>query len=83
MDDDTKQQRIALTAELNAVAGSREALEQQYGEVWDTQQLSAAFEVEGFLAPFAAVRRRADGVRGSVTFQHWPRYYFAFEPTSK
>ena len=38
------------------------------------------FEVLGFLAPIIAVRRRCDGVTGSLTFQGSPRFYFGFEP---
>ncbi len=28
------------------------------------------------MAPFVIVRRRADGVKGSLEFQHNPRFYF-------
>ena len=45
---------------------------------WDTDQLRAEFEVIGFLAPFVAVRRKADGVKGSMEFTHSPRFYFNF-----
>ena len=51
-----------------------------HGQVWDTQELERDFEVIGFLAPFVGVRRRSDGVVGSLLFQHWPRFYFRFEP---
>jgi len=66
-------------AEINAEPGSREALEAQYGQVWDTQQLAGDFEVIGFMAPFVVVRRRADGMKGSLEFQHMPRFYFNFQ----
>ena len=58
--------------------GSREALEGQYGQVWDTEELRQSFEVIGFLAPLVVVRRKADGVKGSLEFQHTPRFYFNF-----
>ena len=45
---------------------------------WDTAQLQADFEVLGFMAPFVVVRRRSDGVRGSMEFTHSPRFYFNF-----
>ena len=45
---------------------------------WDTEQLRQEFEVLGFMAPFVAVRRKADGKRGSVEFTHSPRFYFNF-----
>jgi hypothetical protein len=38
------------------------------------------FEVLGFAAPFAVVRRRSDGQRGSLEFIHSPRVYFGFVP---
>jgi hypothetical protein len=32
------------------------------------------------MAPLVVVRRKADGVKGSLEFQHMPRYYFGFQP---
>jgi hypothetical protein len=80
MSDDTEAIRRQQLVEINAQPGSREALEAEYGQVWDTQQLSKDFTVEGFLAPYVIVRRRSDGQRGSLMFQHNPRFYFSFEP---
>ena len=54
---------------------------QPEGQTWTTEQLRADFAVEGFAAPFVVVRRRSDGVRGSLMFRHSPRVYFGFEPT--
>jgi hypothetical protein len=45
---------------------------------WDTKQLQQDFEVLGFLAPFVVVRRKADGVKGSLEFTHNPRVYYNF-----
>jgi len=58
----------------------REELEARFGEVWDTAQLTAQFEVESFLAPFCMVRRKSDGALGTLEFQHRPRFYFRFVP---
>jgi hypothetical protein len=80
MSDTTEAARRERLVEINAEAGSREALERQYGRVWDTQQLAEEFEVKGFLAPLVVVRRRADGVVGSLEFQHRPRFFFNFQP---
>ena len=33
----------------------------------------------GFVAPLIVVRRKSDGVRGSLEFQHDPRLYFNFQ----
>lgn len=57
---------------------NREELEKQYGRVWDTNELQADYTVEGFGAPIVVVTRKADGVRGSLEFQHSPRFYFSF-----
>ena len=80
MDDPTEAARRERLAEINAEPGSREALVAQHGQVWDTQQLAQDFEVIGFLAPLVVVRRKADGVKGSLEFQHSPRFYFNFKP---
>ena len=47
---------------------------------WTTDELRAEFEVIGFAAPFAVVRRRSDGQLGSLEFLHHPRIYFGFVP---
>jgi hypothetical protein len=49
------------------------------GPTWDTEQLKADFEVIGYQAPFVVVRRRADGMRGTLEFTHRPRVYFGWE----
>jgi len=59
--------------------GDRTILERVFGQVWDTEQLQKDFEVQGFLAPFVTVTRKADGAKGSMTFQHMPRFYFDFK----
>lgn len=47
-------------------------------EHWTTDQLQEDFEVLGFMAPYVAVKRKADGVKGSLEFTHNPRVYFNF-----
>jgi hypothetical protein len=78
MNDNTESIRRGLVDDVNAQPGSREALEAEYGQVWDTNQLSQDFEVTGFMAPYVVVKRKADGVVGSLMFQHSPRFYFKF-----
>lgn len=79
MSDCTETIRRSMVAEINAEPGSREYLEAKHGQVWDTAQMQDEFEVLGFMAPFIVVRRRSDGVSGSLTFQHSPRLYFDFK----
>jgi hypothetical protein len=80
MNDPTESTRREMTAEINAIEGSREYLEAKHGKVWDTSELQEQFEVLGFMSPFTIVRRRCDGVRGSVMFQANPRFYFQSQP---
>ena len=79
MNDPTEQQRRQRLAEINAEPDDRAALEAAHGPVWDTGELRRYFEVIGFLAPLVVVRRRADGVKGTLEFQTRPRFYFNFE----
>ena len=80
MSDPTEAIRRERVAEINLQPGSREALEAQYGQVWTTDQLSGDFEVIGFMAPLVVVRRKSDGRKGSLEFQHSPRLYFDYQP---
>jgi ATP-dependent Zn protease len=80
MSDPTESYRRKRIAEINVQPGSREALELQYGQVWTTEEMSRDFEAIGFSAPFIVVRRRVDGKKGSLEFQHRPRFYFNFSP---
>ena len=80
MNDPTEAIRRQRLAEINTEPGIREALESQHGQVWDTQELGRDFQVLGFAAPLVVVRRKSDGVRGSLEFQHQPRFYFNFQP---
>lgn len=68
--------RLARLLALNLDPEPRETLEQRYGKVWNTQELKRDFIVMGFFAPFVVVRRRSDRVRGSLEFQHEPRFFF-------
>jgi hypothetical protein len=78
MPDATEPLRRQRIVEINAQPGSREALEAQHGQVWSTEELSQDFEVIGFMAPYVVVRRKSDGKKGSLEFQHNPRFYFNF-----
>lgn len=80
MSDPTESVRREMVAEINSTPGSRAALEAKHGTVWDTTELQRDFEALGFLAPFVVARRRADGVKGSLIFQHAPRLYYGFKP---
>ena len=82
--DETADLRCARLVTINSAVESqdtgseRKRLQAQYGRVWNTGQLSTEFEVLGFMAPYVVVRCRADGRKGSLEFQHRPRFYFSF-----
>lgn len=78
--DPTESIRRQRLAEINAEPGSREALEAEHGQVWDTSELAHDFIVVGFMAPLVVVKRKSDSVKGSLEFQHQPRFYFNFQP---
>ena len=80
MNDATESIRRQRLAEINVEPGSREALEAKYGQVWDTDQMTEEFQAIGFMAPLIVVRRKSDGVKGSLEFQHSPRLYFNWQP---
>lgn len=73
-------ERERMVDELNESRLTRAILESEYGQVWSTDELCQMFVVEGFLAPFCVVRNKKTGQRGTVKFQHSPRFYFSFQP---
>jgi len=84
MSDPTESTRRVLCAAINAEAAQavdpREELGARYGQLWDTQELQADYSVEGFMAPFVVVLRKADDVKGTLMFSHSPKFYHSFNP---
>ena len=83
MNDSTESIRRERVAEINLEPDSREALEAKHGRVWTTDEMSEEFQPIGFMAPLIVVSRRSDGVKGSLEFQHVPRFYFNWQPHNK
>lgn len=85
MNDPTENIRRIMVAEVNSQVESlnpdseRKRLEAQHGKVWDTAEMQADFSVIGFAAPFVVVTRKSDNARGTLLFQHSPRFYFSFK----
>lgn len=73
--DVTEMIRRRRQAEINSGAEKQE-LAQRYEVVWDSTELGELFAVIGFMAPFVVVKRKSDGKKGSLEFQHYPRFYF-------
>lgn len=78
MTDPTESTRRALVAQTNANAAARKDLEERHGDVFDSDEIREQFDVVGFAAPFMVVVRKADNARGSLMFQHSPRFYWGF-----
>lgn len=80
-EDPTEGARMVMVHLINSGAGEKEELKAQWGKnnVWDTSELSRDFEVQGFMAPYCAVVKKATREKGSVMFQHSPRYYYNFK----
>lgn len=76
--DETESYRRQRQADLNADTSTKSELEQKYGQVWTTTELTTEFEVIGFMAPYVTVKRLSDNQKGSLEFRHAPRYYFSF-----
>jgi hypothetical protein len=49
-------------------------------EKLDSAALAAKYDVLSFAAPFVIVKRRSDGVVGTLEFTHSPRWYFGWKP---
>ena len=82
MADITEQIRRFGVAVINSEVESndedleRKRLEEKYGKVWSTEELTKEFTVEGFLAPFVLVSDKETRKDGVMEFQHMPRFYF-------
>ena len=82
--DATEVLRRWKLAEINHAVQSgdemaeRQRLQARHGQIWNTAQLAKEFEILGFMAPYVIVRRKCDGRKGSLEFQHQPRFYFNF-----
>lgn len=79
--DRTENVRRTRQTELNKhSAKNRADAEKRHGQVWTTPELDLEFTVLGFAAPYVIVERKSDGKRGSLEFQHEPRFYFKWRP---
>ena len=78
MSDETEAIRRQQLVEINAQPGSREALEAEHGQVWDTRSLGRTSRWRDSW-PLRCRPAEIDGQRGSLMFQHNPRFYFGFE----
>ena len=73
--DSTEQARREMQPEMPALLAMHV---REGGTTWTTEELSVEFEVQGFMAPLVVVRRRSDGVLGTLQFTDSPRVYFGW-----
>lgn len=71
-------ERQTLFHLINDTPLAREQLEELYGQVWDPDEVAKEYALMGFQPPYAIVRRLADNIVGSLTYQDAPRFYFRF-----
>jgi len=76
--DPTEGIRREMVGQINSQEAGRAEMEAQHGQVWNTEEMTADFELQGFGAPFVVVTRKSDGHKGSLMFQHMPRFYYNF-----
>jgi hypothetical protein len=51
---------------------------------WTTEELGRDFELIGFAEPFVVVvKRKSDGVKGTLEFTHRPRVYFGWQTQTR
>jgi hypothetical protein len=60
---------------------TREELEVVFRQVWDERQLAEDYEILGFTDDRMDVRRKSDGIVGSLSYQDSPRFFFSFIET--
>lgn len=64
---------------INSNPKSREELESLFIKVYDTTEMIESFSPISFAAPFIYVVEKATGKKGTLIFQHNPRFYYSFE----
>ena len=47
-----------------------------------TLEMQEQYEVLGFAAYMCVVKRKSDGVKGTLDFDHSPRLYYNFQPAN-
>ena len=71
--------RIAVQIINEDAQTERSKLEAREGQVWTTDEVGEDFEIIGFAAPMVVARRKSDGQKGTLFFQHEPRFYFGWQ----
>jgi hypothetical protein len=57
-----------------------QAIQEEGGECWTTEEVTVEFDILGFMAPFCTAVRVATGEKGTLAFVHRPRIYYGWQP---
>ena len=57
-----------------------QAIQEEGGECWSTEEVTQEFDILGFMAPFCVAVRISTGEKGALAFVHRPRIYYAWRP---
>ncbi len=72
-------EKVAMLEELKeAYPDVYQAIQEDGGECWTTEEVTQEFEILGFLAPFCTAKKRDTGEKGTLTFIHRPRIYYGW-----
>lgn len=71
--------RVAEAISDEVCPATRSGRHERVVPAMTTDQMRSLYEVVAFAAPYVEVRRRSDGARGVLSFDHAPRYYYNFE----
>ena len=78
MEDPTVELRRHRSKEINFQPRNRLELRRDFGEVWSHHEMAREFDVLLWVCPLVIVIRKRDGAKGSLLYQHRPRFYFRF-----
>lgn len=67
-----------MTLTIKDYGKTQEEANQVADKKMTTQEVQELYTIESFMAPYAIVTRKSDGVRGTLEFTHMPRFYFNF-----
>jgi len=74
------EKEVALEELKEAYPDVFQAIQDEGGECWTTDEVTAEFEILGFMAPFVTAVRRATKEKGTLAFIHRPRIYYGWHP---
>lgn len=55
-----------------------QAIQEEGGECWSTEEVTQEFDILGFMAPFCTAVRMETGKKGTLAFVHRPRIYYGW-----